>query len=170
MIAAWELFSFALFWLKSGNNEYACHFLNIMAPNHLGLVVFHLYGAGIPPNSHLGRDAYKCQSSAGFLWSPPLLSELWISCRATIYFYCHLFRETERNTAATLDEEPMGRVHIQSERPSAGSFNSAAIKRREGKKREKIPVSLFLHQYLRKEHAANSEREKKKKKLFSFFI
>lgn len=96
MIAAWELFSFALFWLKSGNNEYACHFLNIMAPNHLGLVVFHLYGAGIPPNSHLCRDAYKCQSSAGFLWSPPLLSELWISCRATIYFYCHLFRETEK--------------------------------------------------------------------------
>ena len=63
----------------------------------------------------------------------------------------------------------MGRVHTQSERPSAGSFNSAAIKRREGKKREKIPVSLFLHQYLRKEHAANSERGKKKNYfLFSF--
>jgi len=39
---------------------------------------------------------------------------------------------------------------------------------KEGGKKEKIPVSLFLHQCLRKEHAANSVRGKKNYFLFSF--
>lgn len=35
---------FDLFWFKSGNESFY-HFLNIMAPTHLWLVVFHLHGA-----------------------------------------------------------------------------------------------------------------------------
>lgn len=35
VIATWELFWFVLFWLKSDNEEYFCHFLNTMASKDL---------------------------------------------------------------------------------------------------------------------------------------
>lgn len=117
MIAAWELFSFALFWLKSGNTSTLAHFLKHYGPKPLGAGgLSSLWGghstqqppAGMPTNVRVLLAFSEAR----------LLSELWISCRATIYVSIVISSETERNTAATLDEEPMGRVHIQSERPS----------------------------------------------------
>lgn len=89
----------------------------------------------VPPNSHhLPGTPTNVKVLLGFSEACLCFQRLWISYWATIYFYCHFFREIEGKTSATLDKKPIGRARIQSERPSARSFDSAAIRKKERKR------------------------------------
>lgn len=118
---------------------------------------------GIPPNNRrLPGTPTNVRVLLGFSEAPLCFQPLWISYGATIYFYCHFFRETERKTSATLDKKPIGRAHIQSEQPST-RLVQFSCNQKKGEKRGGALLHYgrcsFLSQCLRREHAANFARK-----------
>lgn len=124
-----------MFSSESGNNEYVCHFLTDMAPNHLGLVVFHLHRAFHPTTTSAGtpirmsefrRVSLKPASAFRALNKLQGHSLLLLSFlqRDREKYICYFRREAHGNSTHTIRTA------------GAGPSNSAAIKRREGKERE----------------------------------